>query len=42
MGFYQRFGFQVKAERLPLVPGGPTHWGMRRPPADVDQDGALP
>jgi predicted N-acetyltransferase YhbS len=33
VGFYRRFGFQVEAEGLPLVPGGPTHWAMRRPPA---------
>lgn len=32
LGFYRRFGFQVEAEGLPLVPGGPTHWAMRRPP----------
>ncbi len=35
--FYQRFGFQVVNEEVALVPGGPTHWGMRRPPADADQ-----
>jgi GNAT superfamily N-acetyltransferase len=33
LGFYRRFGFQVEEEGLPLLPGGPTHWGMRRPPA---------
>lgn len=37
--FYQRFGFEVEAEGLALVPSGPTHWGMRRPPADTDQGG---
>jgi GNAT superfamily N-acetyltransferase len=35
--FYQRFGFQVEADALPLVPGGPTHWGMRRPPGGLGQ-----
>jgi ribosomal protein S18 acetylase RimI-like enzyme len=35
--FYQRFGFQVEADALPLVPGGPTHWGMRRPPGGLPQ-----
>jgi GNAT superfamily N-acetyltransferase len=39
--FYRRFGFQVVANALPLVPGGPTHWGMRRPPAGADH-GAEP
>jgi predicted N-acetyltransferase YhbS len=29
--FYQRFGFQVVADKLAVVPGGPTSWGMRRP-----------
>jgi ribosomal protein S18 acetylase RimI-like enzyme len=33
LGFYRRFGFEVEAEGLPLVPGGPTHWAMRRPAA---------
>lgn len=28
--FYERFGFYVENEKLPLVPNGPTHWGMRR------------
>jgi len=32
VGFYQRFGFEVVNDALPLVPGGPTSWGMRRPP----------
>jgi ribosomal protein S18 acetylase RimI-like enzyme len=32
LAFYERFGFEVTAEALPLVPGGPTHWGMRRVP----------
>jgi GNAT superfamily N-acetyltransferase len=31
VGFYERFGFVVASDALPLVPGGPTHWGMRRP-----------
>jgi GNAT superfamily N-acetyltransferase len=31
VGFYERFGFEVACDALPLVPGGPTHWGMRRP-----------
>jgi hypothetical protein len=30
--FYERFGFEVTHDALPLVPGGPTHWGMRRLP----------
>lgn len=31
VGFYERFGFAVANDALPFVPGGPTHWGMRRP-----------
>jgi GNAT superfamily N-acetyltransferase len=31
VGFYERLGFAVESDALPLVPGGPTHWGMRRP-----------
>jgi GNAT superfamily N-acetyltransferase len=31
VGFYERFGFVVAHKALPLVPGGPTHWGMQRP-----------
>jgi GNAT superfamily N-acetyltransferase len=30
--FYGRLGFEVEHELLPLGPGGPTLWGMRRPP----------
>jgi GNAT superfamily N-acetyltransferase len=37
--FYQRFGFQVVAEELALVPGGPTAWGTRRPPANDHHSG---
>jgi len=29
--FYERFGFAVASDSLPLVPDGPTHWGMQRP-----------
>ena len=36
VGFYERFGFIVVNDALPLVPGGPTHWGMRRPPATTN------
>ena len=36
--FYQRFGFQVVADKLALVPAGPTAWGMRRPPAQQADD----
>jgi hypothetical protein len=32
LAFYERFGFEATHEALPLVPGGPTQWGMRRPP----------
>ena len=39
--FYQRFGFQVVADKLALVPNGPTAWGMRRPPAQL-RDGRGP
>ena len=39
VGFYRRFGFEVEAEGLPLVPGGPTHWGMRRPVPDPARPG---
>ena len=31
--FYERLGFHVEDAALPLVPHGPTHWGMRRPAA---------
>src|SRR4029453_7114171 len=37
--FYQRFGFQVVAEKLALVPNGPTAWGMRRAPAQLRDGG---
>jgi GNAT superfamily N-acetyltransferase len=30
--FYGRFGFEVEHDALQLAPGGPTSWGMRRPP----------
>ena len=32
LAFYERFGFEVADDALPLVPNGPTSWGMRRPP----------
>lgn len=32
LAFYERLGFEVADDALPLVPNGPTHWGMRRPP----------
>ena len=32
LAFYERFGFEVADDALPLVPNGPTAWGMRRPP----------
>jgi hypothetical protein len=32
LAFYGRFGFEVSDDALPLVPNGPTAWGMRRPP----------
>jgi ribosomal protein S18 acetylase RimI-like enzyme len=32
LAFYERFGFEATQEALPLVPGGPTQWGMRRLP----------
>jgi hypothetical protein len=35
--FYERFGFAVTADALPLVPAGPTHWGMRRPPTTTSR-----
>lgn len=41
-GFHQRFGFRLVAEGLPLVPDGPTHWGMRRPAVHTEQGSALP
>lgn len=31
--FYERFGFEVADPALVLVPGGPTHVAMTRPPA---------
>ena len=32
VAFYERFGFEVVDPALALVPGGPTHVAMRRPP----------
>jgi GNAT superfamily N-acetyltransferase len=32
VGWYERLGFRVTAEDVPLVKGGPTHWQMWRPP----------
>jgi GNAT superfamily N-acetyltransferase len=43
LAFYRRSGFDVEHDALPLVPGGPTHWGMRRParrPAPQPRGGA--
>jgi ribosomal protein S18 acetylase RimI-like enzyme len=37
VGFYERFGFEVASDALPLLPGGPTSWGMRRPTAQQRQ-----
>lgn len=34
VGFYERHGFAVTDPALELVPGGPTHWGMRRRRSD--------
>lgn len=31
--FYERLGFALEREGVPLLPGGPTHRTMRRPPA---------
>jgi ribosomal protein S18 acetylase RimI-like enzyme len=31
--FYERLGFRVEGEGVELLPGGPTHWTMTRPPA---------
>jgi ribosomal protein S18 acetylase RimI-like enzyme len=42
LAFYRRFGFEVEAEGLKLVPGGPTHWAMGRPPAAAGGGGELP
>lgn len=34
VGFYRRFGFEVREDALQLAPQpGPTHWTMWRPPA---------
>ena len=41
LAFYRRFGFEVEAGELQLVPGGPPHWAMRRPPAPVGEGGEL-
>jgi ribosomal protein S18 acetylase RimI-like enzyme len=30
VAFYERFGFHVEADAVPLLPGGPTHWAMCR------------
>lgn len=32
VAFYERFGFEIVHPALVLVPGGPTHVAMRRPP----------
>lgn len=32
VAYYRRFGFEVVTESLRLVPDGPTHTAMRRPP----------
>ena len=32
IAFYERFGFEVVDDNLPLIPGGPTHAAMRREP----------
>jgi ribosomal protein S18 acetylase RimI-like enzyme len=32
VAFYERFGFVVTDPAVPLVPGGPSHVRMRRPP----------
>ena len=29
--FYERLGFEVERDGVELLPGGPTHWLMRRP-----------
>ncbi|HEX2468140.1 MAG TPA: GNAT family N-acetyltransferase [Solirubrobacterales bacterium] len=29
--FYERLGFEVERDSVELLPGGPTHWLMRRP-----------
>jgi GNAT superfamily N-acetyltransferase len=42
LSFYRRFGFEVVADRLALVPGGPTSWGMRRPPPTDGEGGGRP
>jgi ribosomal protein S18 acetylase RimI-like enzyme len=34
VGYYARFGFEVVDDALALVPSGPTHWAMWRPPAN--------
>ena len=40
--FYERFGFSVSDASLALVPEGPTHVAMRRPPSAAEQLGASP
>ncbi len=32
VSFYARLGFRVEREGVRLLPEGPTHWTMRRPP----------
>ena len=32
IAFYERFGFEVVDDNLPLIAGGPTHAAMRREP----------
>jgi ribosomal protein S18 acetylase RimI-like enzyme len=36
--FYERHGFEVVDDALPLLPAGPTHVAMRRRPADREND----
>ena len=40
VAFYQRLGFSVSHDELSLVPGGPAHVAMRRPPR-AERDRAL-
>ena len=37
--FYERFGFLVSDDSLALVPEGPTHVAMRRPPSTAEHLG---
>jgi GNAT superfamily N-acetyltransferase len=38
VAFYERLGFRLEG-RVQLLPGGPPHWALRRPPRSSDRRG---